>query len=216
MGLVFLCTAGSRPLRETATISPTCPRSSSERQVSTMLRPVPRIRTRSAVRARRLAALSRVQATRRDSLCGRDLWPGCIAAPQCWRRSKGAGPDSRRAAKPRRIPHRRSAIADHPSAEARSATLQDIRHRADGGQNTWSDHRWNAACLQPAREMVGIIGKGAHVGCPDVENVLREVGRIGETSPERGPLFYDGDLEAGVAASQEMRRHQHPAGHRRR
>ncbi len=65
---------------------------------------------------------------------------------------------------------------------------------------------------EPAGEMPRIVGKGAHVGGADVQQMIRVVGRVGDTGAEFGAALDQHDLEGPGLAAQKVNGEEHAAG----
>ena len=66
--------------------------------------------------------------------------------------------------------------------------------------------------LQPAQEMLGIIGLGAHAEGADVEHMVVERRRVGDALPEGRPLLDQRDADVGIGIAQQMGRKEDAAG----
>ena len=65
---------------------------------------------------------------------------------------------------------------------------------------------------KPSREMIGIVGEGAHIGRAHIQQVRRVARGIGESAPQLVPSFHDRDASAIGLPAQQMCGHQGAAG----
>ena len=65
---------------------------------------------------------------------------------------------------------------------------------------------------EPADEMPGIVGKGAHIGGADVEQMVRVVGRIGDAGAEFGTALDQHDLKRACFTAQKVNSEENATG----
>ena len=73
-------------------------------------------------------------------------------------------------------------------------------------RETGSDIAAGASSAEPVHEMVGLVGKGAEIGCAHVEEMRRVLGAVGQTRTDPGALLDQDDVRRGAATARQMRR----------
>ena len=217
------CACGSRPRRESAMIGPSKPLSSSARQTSIMVSPLPisstgrpgsRSRTASSMPriaevAGRLAVVRRKIAERQDG----GIHP--VGAPARGLEQQAVFERAKR----RRLVGNQVQVATTP--QPRDRVLEemldigaiDLAAHEGAGEATLA--RGLPLCLrercQPAHEMVGLVGERAHVLDAHVQQMARVCGRIGSALAQPRRTLDEVDPIVPAAAPQQMQGHEHAA-----
>ena len=205
-----------RPRLDSAIVRPRWPRAASETQVSTMLRPVPRMSTAaSGSIAVSASAPGRIATSLPMTACS--SWPTASTATWPIRlvplASRTSTPARRRGDGDAFLRHRmqspvRTLRLAQAAEYAREIVGIDMARHVDLARILL---RRQPLPVEPAPEMLGIVGIGAHAERADIENVFVEGRRIGDALAEGRALLDQRHADVGVGIAEQMRGKQHPA-----